>query len=48
VFTVNRNNTGTTQWAGGFVCLKGVNPDSEPSVIINATTRSVAWREIVN
>lgn len=46
-FIVTRNNAGTTQWAGGFACIKGIDPAKEPTVVTSSSTSTTKWHEVV-
>lgn len=46
-FLVTRNNSGTTQWAAGFACIKGIDPAKNPTVVTSSSTSSQKWHEVV-
>lgn len=47
IFSITRTVVTDSQWAGGFVCLSGVNPDLiKPVTATNA--RLVRWHEIIS
>lgn len=46
-FEVHRVGTGTTQWAAGFICIKGIDPGKSPTIVTTSSTRSSKWSEVV-